>query len=65
MLGEITIDDVPEIRQRSVQWMVNRYGPAAPTRNPVDLLEHLMHELERAWRKRQDCQEKQERERSP
>jgi len=48
MLGELSIEDVPEGRQRSVEWMVARYSPPGPVKTPVELLEHLMSELDRA-----------------
>ena len=30
LLGEMTLDDVPEGRQSFVGWMVRRFGPPAP-----------------------------------
>lgn len=47
MLGELEIDDVPEARQQSVSWFVRRYGPDKPL-EPVDLLVHLMRQLDAA-----------------
>ena len=48
LLGEMTLDDVPEIRRSWVSWFINRVGPAGPTDHPAEVLEHLMKELEKA-----------------
>lgn len=47
ILGQITIDDVPEARQRSVQWLVRRCGPEQPADTAEDVVIRLMEKIER------------------
>ena len=47
LLGRITIDDVPESRQASVQWLVKRCGPDVETNDPVEVVVGMMAKIER------------------
>ena len=47
LLGEITIEEVPEARQRSVQFMLDRLGPIGPTDTPRAVVVGLMRKIEK------------------
>lgn len=49
MLGRIRIEDVPEARQRSVDYLIGRCG-TAPNADEVKLVGQLMRRVEAARR---------------
>lgn len=51
LLGQITIDDVPEGRQVSVEWLVKRCGPDVAATDPVEVIVGMMAKIERLRRK--------------
>jgi hypothetical protein len=50
LLQEISIEDVPEERQSSVKWMVERFRPVGRVGDPVSLVKGMMRKIERLRR---------------
>lgn len=46
MLRKLTLDDVPEIRQRAVQHIIARLGPVGQSETDEDLVVGLMRRIE-------------------
>ena len=50
LLGQLTIDDVPESQQTSVMWPARRCGPDCEATEPVEVVVGLMRKIERLRR---------------
>lgn len=46
LLGQLTIDDVPENRQTSVLWLIRRCGPDTAATDPIEVVVGMMQKIE-------------------